>query len=142
MGYISYHIIETSVKPAIKSSQSSLTLLLQKKATKSIYYITMGKKSKKTTSKSKDCYQVLGVHSNATKKTLKQAYLSLSKKYHPDKQDQEDQECIDKAKAKFQEIKKAYEEALARLDSDDMYYSEEEDDYDYDQHMYKRGQQE
>ena len=103
----------------------------------------MGKKSNKTTTKSKDCYQVLGVNANASQKTLKQAYLNLSKKYHPDKQaDQQCKECLDKAKAKFQEIKKAYEEALARLDSDDMYYSEEEeDDYDYDQHMYKRGQQ-
>ena len=135
----------------------------------------MGKNKKKTTS-GRNCYLVLGVKADTTQQTLKQAYMALSKKYHPDKHDQQDQESIDKATAKFQEIKKAYDEALAGLDEEvfddddyeqqppqqkhykrgqqhqQSYFSydfseskdteEEYDDYDYDQHMYKRGQQE
>ena len=104
----------------------------------------MGKKSKK---KTKSCYKILGVSPVASRKHLKQAYLRLSKIYHPDKQeDQQNQESIAKATAKFQEIKKAYEEAIDKLERLASLVSanrdkEEEGDYDYDQHMYKREQQ-
>ena len=103
----------------------------------------MGKKSKKTTS----CYKILGVAPDASEKTLKQAYLRLSKEYHPDKQDQENKESIDRATAKFQAIQKAYGEALDNLKSgargkgrraQDIEQDSEEEEYDYSQHMYKR----
>ena len=95
----------------------------------------MGKNNKNK----KNCHKVLGVAADASRKTLKEAYLRLSKKYHPDKQNQENQEGIDKATAKFKEIKNAYQQAL---DEYDMINSEEEEeDYDYEQHMWKRGQQ-
>ena len=90
----------------------------------------MGKKSRKRA----NCFQVLGVEQNASISSLKEAFHSLSKKYHPDKQDQQDEKSLQKATAKFQEIKQAYEEAINDA-------TDSEDDYDYDQHMYKRYQQ-
>ena len=91
-----------------------------------------------------NCYKILDVARNASKSTIKQAYFRLSKIYHPDKQeDQQNQESIDKATAKFQEIKKAYEEAIDRRERYDKSSvgnrdKGEEEDYDYDQHMYNR----
>ena len=101
----------------------------------------MGRKSKKSTKK---CYKILDVARDASKSTIKKAYFHLSKIHHPDKQeDQQNQASMDKATAKFQEIQKAYEEAIKSCERHDKSSvgnrdEGEEEDYDYDQHMYKR----
>lgn len=51
----------------------------------------------------KTYYEILGVSENADASTIKKAYRSLAKKYHPDVYKGEDRET------KFQEITQAYE---------------------------------
>jgi DnaJ-class molecular chaperone len=53
----------------------------------------------------KDFYQVLGVTKNADAKELKKAYRKLALKWHPDK----NQDNVEEAQAKFQEISEAYD---------------------------------
>jgi len=53
---------------------------------------------------SKDLYEVLGVHKDASDDDIKKAYRNLAKKYHPDR-NIGDKEAEDK----FKEIQKAYE---------------------------------
>jgi len=61
--------------------------------------------------KTRDPYQVLGVHRLATKKEVKDAYIRLSKLYHPDRNpDNAD------AAAEFNDLRKAYEVLIAKLD--------------------------
>lgn len=50
-----------------------------------------------------DYYEVLGVKKDASKDDIKKAYRKLAQKYHPDRNPDDD------AKAKFQEISKAYQ---------------------------------
>lgn len=56
-----------------------------------------------------NAYKVPGITPNITKDQLKKIYRTLAKKYHPDKFHGKNQEIIDKAEEKFQEITKAYE---------------------------------
>lgn len=51
-----------------------------------------------------DLYEVLGVDSEASQKQIKKAYRKLSLKYHPDKNDGDEE-----AARKFQEVSHAYE---------------------------------
>lgn len=53
----------------------------------------------------KDFYEVLGVNKNATPEEIKKAYRKLSKKYHPDL----NQDNKEEAAEKFKEISQAYE---------------------------------
>lgn len=58
-------------------------------------------------SKWKDYYSVLGISKSSDKKEIKKAYLSLAKKFHPDKfQDAKEKE---EAQKKFQEVQQAYD---------------------------------
>jgi curved DNA-binding protein CbpA len=50
-------------------------------------------------------YMALGVSKNATQEDIKKAYQKLAKKWHPDKNPNNQEE----AKEKFQEIGEAYE---------------------------------
>ncbi|MBI3026643.1 DnaJ domain-containing protein [Candidatus Woesearchaeota archaeon] len=52
--------------------------------------------------KAKDYYKILGVNKNATKEQIKEAYWSLAKKYHPDRNKSDD------ATEKFKEVNEAY----------------------------------
>ena len=52
-------------------------------------------------------YQVLGVQENATQEQIRAAYVSLVKKYHPDKY--QDNPLRDLAGEKIKEINRAYE---------------------------------
>ena len=51
----------------------------------------------------KDYYKILGVSENADKDELKSAFRKLAKKYHPDRNKDDES-----AKAKFQEVNEAY----------------------------------
>ena len=53
-------------------------------------------------SEKKDYYEVLGVSKDADPKELKQAFRSLARRFHPDKNDADD------AEARFKEIQEAY----------------------------------
>lgn len=59
----------------------------------------------------KDYYKILGVDRNSDKETIKKAYRSLAKKYHPDL-------CKDdpKAEEKFKEINEAFENLMKKKD--------------------------
>lgn len=62
------------------------------------------KNSKKTTPK-RDFYEVLEISKKATPQEIKKAFRKLSKKYHPDL----NQDNREEAKQKFVEIANAYE---------------------------------
>ena len=51
----------------------------------------------------KDYYKILGVDPDADKKTIKNAYRKLARKYHPDVSDHHD------AENQFKEVAEAYE---------------------------------
>lgn len=51
----------------------------------------------------KDYYKILGVSKNADNDELKKAFRSLAKKYHPDRNKDDES-----AKAKFQDVNEAY----------------------------------
>ena len=70
------------------------------------------KKAAKKLSKSflpYNAYKILGVSPTITKAQLKKVYRTLAKKYHPDKYHGQNDEIIQKAEDKFQEILEAYE---------------------------------
>ena len=52
-----------------------------------------------------DYYQILGIRRNASDKDIKKAFRKLSKKYHPDR----NQDRPNWAKKKFSELSQAYE---------------------------------
>eukprot|EP00045_Choanoeca_perplexa_P005333 m.44998 g.44998 ORF g.44998 m.44998 type:complete len:239 (-) comp13065_c0_seq1:132-848(-) len=54
-------------------------------------------------------YKVLDIEPNATKAEIKQAYLALSKKYHPDSNAAADEASRDKAHKNFIKVGKAFE---------------------------------
>ena len=54
-------------------------------------------------SEKRDYYEVLGVDNKATDKDLKKAFRSLARKYHPDKNPDDEE-----AEARFKEVQEAY----------------------------------
>lgn len=65
----------------------------------------------------KDYYKILNVQENATQDEIKRAYRKLAKKYHPDRNANDDN-----AKSMFQDVNEAYgilgnEESRAKYDS-------------------------
>lgn len=64
-------------------------------------------------SETSDPYEILGLHRNATDKEIKEAYLMLSKQYHPDSQENSNlkhkKEAIQK---KFIQVQEAYKTLL------------------------------
>lgn len=59
----------------------------------------------------KDYYKILGIESTASAETIRKAYLALSKRYHPDL-NQNDEESLNK----FLDIAEAYK-VLGNLDN-------------------------
>ena len=59
----------------------------------------------------KNFYDVLGVPRRATEAQIREAYLKLVKKWHPDLADEKDREA---AEIKFKEIRTAYDTLLDR----------------------------
>lgn len=55
-------------------------------------------------------YTILEISSDASDQEVKQAYRKMAKKYHPDRVLTDDPAMMDRAKSKFQQIQKAYEE--------------------------------
>ena len=51
----------------------------------------------------KDYYEVLGVDKKATDQDLKKAFRSLARKYHPDKNPDDEE-----AESRFKEVQEAY----------------------------------
>lgn len=64
-------------------------------------------------------YRTLGVCTNASSKTIRQAYHQLATKWHPDKWQTEDSVKREAAEAKFMEIKAAYD----TLSNEDLRFS-------------------
>ena len=58
----------------------------------------------------KDSYSVLGLQKGASSKEIKQAYLRLANKYHPDKVMHLGEEFKNLAESRFKEIQGAYQE--------------------------------
>ncbi|GFQ05970.1 chaperone protein Dnaj 72 [Phtheirospermum japonicum] len=56
-----------------------------------------------------DHYKVLGVHKNASKEEIKQAFRKLAVKFHPDKHSQSSEHLRDSATHKFKQLSEAYE---------------------------------
>lgn len=56
----------------------------------------------------RDPYRILGVEENASPDEIRQAYLKLANKYHPDKVDHLGDEFRDLAHRRFKEIQAAY----------------------------------
>ncbi|KAK6127127.1 hypothetical protein DH2020_039138 [Rehmannia glutinosa] len=56
-----------------------------------------------------DHYKVLGVHKNASKDEIKQAFRELAMKFHPDKHSQSSEHLRDSATHKFKQLSEAYE---------------------------------
>ncbi|KAL3629806.1 hypothetical protein CASFOL_027028 [Castilleja foliolosa] len=56
-----------------------------------------------------DHYEVLGVHKNASKEEIKQAFRNLAVKFHPDKHSQSSEHLRDSATQKFKQLSEAYE---------------------------------
>ncbi|KAL6540736.1 hypothetical protein OROMI_024619 [Orobanche minor] len=56
-----------------------------------------------------DHYKVLGVHKNASKEEIKQAFRELAMKFHPDKHSQSSKHLRDSATHKFKQLSVAYE---------------------------------
>lgn len=55
----------------------------------------------------KNPYEILGIHEGASKEEIKAAYLTLVKKYHPDKY--QNNPLADLAQEKLQEVNEAYD---------------------------------
>lgn len=79
----------------------------------------------------KDYYVILGIPRDANKSSIKKAYRKLSLKYHPDRQNDNDEEQKKKAADKFVEINEAYsilsdEKLKAAYDKgpQDVFYTE------------------
>ncbi|KAI3446586.1 hypothetical protein Pfo_003251 [Paulownia fortunei] len=56
-----------------------------------------------------DHYKVLGVHKNASKEEIKQAFRKLAMEFHPDKHSQSSKHLRDSATHKFKQLSEAYE---------------------------------
>ncbi|PIN05812.1 hypothetical protein CDL12_21637 [Handroanthus impetiginosus] len=56
-----------------------------------------------------DHYKVLGVHKNASKEEIKQAFRKLAMEFHPDKHSQSSKHLRDSATLKFKQLSEAYE---------------------------------
>ncbi|KAL6509058.1 hypothetical protein OROGR_023165 [Orobanche gracilis] len=56
-----------------------------------------------------DHYKVLGVHNNASKEEIKQAFRELAMKFHPDKHSQSSKHIRDSSTHKFKQLSVAYE---------------------------------
>ena len=82
----------------------------------------------------KNLYEILGVEKTATEKEIKKAFRKMSKKYHPDR----NQERKEWAKKKFVEVANAYE--ILKDPSKRRAYDngEAEDSYGYDDTFFNR----
>ncbi|KAL8460117.1 hypothetical protein ACS0TY_031868 [Phlomoides rotata] len=56
-----------------------------------------------------DHYKVLGVHKNASKGEIKQAFRKLAMEFHPDKHSQSSKNLRDSATQKFKQLTEAYD---------------------------------
>ncbi|KAH6772230.1 hypothetical protein C2S51_010634 [Perilla frutescens var. frutescens] len=56
-----------------------------------------------------DHYKLLGVHKNASKEEIKQAFRKLAMEFHPDKHSQSSNNLRDSATQKFKQLSEAYE---------------------------------
>ncbi|KAL7093034.1 hypothetical protein ACP275_11G018100 [Erythranthe tilingii] len=56
-----------------------------------------------------DHYKILGVHKNASKEEIKQAFRKLAMEFHPDKHSQSSDRLRDSATHKFKQLSEAYE---------------------------------
>merc|ERR1712164_71894 len=80
----------------------------QKKADKSIREELQKAEAALKQSKQKNYYKILGLKRDATPRQIKSAYRKLAIKWHPDKQDQ-NEEAQKKAQKMFQDIGEANE---------------------------------
>lgn len=56
-----------------------------------------------------DHYSLLGVHKNASKEEIKQAFRKLAMEFHPDKHSQSSKNLRDSATQKFKQLTEAYD---------------------------------
>ncbi|MDT8287032.1 MAG: DnaJ domain-containing protein [Elusimicrobiales bacterium] len=68
-----------------------------------------GEKNREDIEGEQDPYKVLGVAGNASDDEIRQAYLKLANKYHPDKVDHLGEEFRELAHRRFKQIRAAYE---------------------------------
>lgn len=83
-----------------------------------------------------DHYQVLGIHKNATKEEIKQAFRRLAMEFHPDKHSQSPDHLRDSATVKFKQLSEAYETLID--DSKRADYNLRRNAYGYGAHHGKR----